>query len=70
MPASSTSLRGAKSCLDKGLLNAALIGGIRGATQRGTPGDEAYVKRIWEQSKAPLPADPPETVINREMAAT
>ncbi|MCL4794016.1 MAG: transposase [Bryobacteraceae bacterium] len=60
--------------LDKGLLEAALIERIRDATQRGHPlGDEAFVKRVradWKAQKTQSPAEPLETVINLEMAAT
>ena len=60
--------------LDKGLLEAALIERIRDASQRGHPlGDEAFIKRVREGRKAQKtqsPAEPLETVINLEMAAT
>ena len=74
MPASPTSFHGSKLCLDIDLHDAALIKRIRDAPQRGQPlGDEAFVQWAREQSmarKATPPAEPPETVINLEMAAT
>jgi hypothetical protein len=60
-----------KLYLDKGLLEAALIGRIRDVTELGHPlGDEAFVKRVREEQKAQPPAEPQGTVINHEMAAT
>ena len=74
IPASPASFHRAKFCLGKGLHAAALIERIRDATQRGQPlGEEAFVKWVRERSKAQLaqtPADPPETELNLEMAAT
>ena len=60
-----------KLYLDKGLLEATLIERIRDATERGHPlGDEAFVKRVREEQKAQSAAEPLESVINLEMAAT
>jgi len=63
-----------KLYLDKGLQEAALIERIRDATERGHPlGYEAFIKRVraeWKAQKAQPLAEPPETVINLEMAAT
>jgi putative transposase len=60
-----------KLYLDKGLLDAALIERIRDATERGHPlGDEAFVKRVRAEQKAQSAAEPLESVINLEMAAT
>jgi len=57
--------------MDTGLLHAALIERIRDATERGHPlGDEAPVKRVREKQQAQPLAQPPETVLNHEMAAT
>jgi putative transposase len=60
-----------KLYLDRGLQEASLIERIRDAIERGQPlRDEAFVKRVHEQRRAKPSAEPPEPVINLEMAAT